>query len=210
MPQVQPGVVSRQISQAFPDTMRVILTDTYTDGVSTSTADTFYEFSMNGAYDPYLGTGGGQPYGFDQWSALYRQYRVHKASISVYFRNTSGGLVQVSVIPNFQGNSAIRTYFNPEQLPYCKYKRFPPAPVTTSTGSVVSEMSIEKICGSKRYLYDDDFLGTASSNPSATGLCYWYVLIQDPIMAAMNITGDLIVKLSYDVEFQGRVVQTDS
>lgn len=44
--------------------------------------------SMNSAYDPaYTGTGH-QPFGFDQWTALYEKYKVVGAKLTVVFSNT--------------------------------------------------------------------------------------------------------------------------
>lgn len=46
----------------------------------------FYDFKANGLYDPNTTGFGHQPYGFDQWSALYRTYHVISSSVSVVFR----------------------------------------------------------------------------------------------------------------------------
>lgn len=38
-------------------------------------------YRLNSLYDPYYGSGGHQPRGFDQLSQLYNSYRVHKARV---------------------------------------------------------------------------------------------------------------------------------
>lgn len=48
---------------------------------------------MNSIFDPQYAVGGGQPRGFDQWSALYANYRVHGVKITVYAQ---------SLTPSFQ------------------------------------------------------------------------------------------------------------
>lgn len=58
-----------------------------TPGVSTNS----YPYSMNGMFDPYLGTGGHQPLGFDQMMAVYQQYCVIacKATAQVFNESNS-------------------------------------------------------------------------------------------------------------------------
>lgn len=203
------------VAQTLPDKIRVKLSDVFTDSVSTTLADTFYEFAMNGCYDPYLGTGGGQPQGFDQWMSLYRQYRVKACKISVYYFNKeNAGVTQVSIIPNWKGDSSIRTYFHPEQLQYCKYRRFASESGGGghATGYINHYMSPAKIVGNKKAVdSDDDFFGTDSANPTSAGLCYWYVLVQDAInQNGTDLHGELTVKLTYYTEFYGRRVLADS
>lgn len=51
------------------------------------------QFRLNGLYDPYdLGAGGHQPMGFDQFAALYQNYKVIGAKISVTFVNLTNTL----------------------------------------------------------------------------------------------------------------------
>lgn len=38
-------------------------------------------YRLNSIYDPYYGTGGHQPRGFDQLASIYENYRVHKAKV---------------------------------------------------------------------------------------------------------------------------------
>lgn len=200
-----------RIAQTIPDRVSVKLSDVFTDDITTSFADTFYEFAMNGCYDPYLGTGGGQPQGFDQWIGMYEKYRVKACKISCYFNNTTGTAspVQLSIVPNWRGDSSIRTYFNPSQLQYCRYRRFINNGGKTD-GYVTSYMSIKKIVGTKMSGIDADFDGTVTTNPNNEGICIWYVLVQDPVNGGLSITGQIIVKLTYYVEFYGRRVLADS
>lgn len=201
-----------KISQTLPDSVKVKLSDVYTDNVSTTTSDTFFEFAMNGCYDPYLGIGGGQPQGFDQWMAMYKNFRVHSSAISVYYNNElTSGVTQVSIVPNFGSDNTLRTYFNPSQLQYCKYRRFTSEAGGKGSGTVSHYMSVGKISGNKTaYKNSEDFWGNSVSNPNGDGLCVWYVLVQDPINAGLSLNGQILVKLTYYVEFFGRKALQDS
>lgn len=202
------------VAQTLPDKLRVKLSDVFTDSISTTLSDTFYEFALNGCYDPYLGTGGGQPQGFDQYMAMYTKYRVKASSISCYYFNKeNSGITQVSIVPNWQADTSIRTYFHPEQLQYCKYRRYASESGGggRSVGTVKHYMSVKKLVGSKQSNFDDDFEGDVSRNPDGNGLCYWYVLIQDAIdSSGLSLMGELTVRITYYVEFYGRKVLADS
>jgi hypothetical protein len=43
-----------------------------------------YQFSLNSLFDPNVTSGGHQPKGFDQLSALYQRYRVYKTEYEVF------------------------------------------------------------------------------------------------------------------------------
>lgn len=57
-------------------------------------------YSLNGLYDPYLGAGGHQPYGFDQFCpTLYGRYKVYNTTIIAKFYDpTADGTVASCVI----------------------------------------------------------------------------------------------------------------
>lgn len=40
-------------------------------------------WNLNSMYDPYVGVGGTQPRGFDQWMAFYKRYKVFKTEVRV-------------------------------------------------------------------------------------------------------------------------------
>jgi len=52
-------------------------------------ANGFFQYNMNGIYDPEVALGGGQPRGFDQMAALYQEYKVVGCTAEVYF--SAGG-----------------------------------------------------------------------------------------------------------------------
>lgn len=48
-------------------------------------------FLANGMFDPFVGLGGHQPYGFDQWMSWYDHFTVVKAKVTVHYCMTNPG-----------------------------------------------------------------------------------------------------------------------
>lgn len=53
-------------------------------GTTTTSVLGSYALQLNSVHDPQYSVGGGQPRGFDQWSAFYENYRVHGVKVTVY------------------------------------------------------------------------------------------------------------------------------
>lgn len=68
----------------------------------------------NGAYDPRYATGGHQPYGYDQWTALFNHYVVVGSRITVKFRPTADTPNQIAGI----------TLLPDTTIPYTVYTTF--------------------------------------------------------------------------------------
>lgn len=60
------------------------------DATLTSYTGSQYVFRLNSLYDPDLTGTGHQPYGFDQYAALFNRYKVDKVTVDVIF-TTPGG-----------------------------------------------------------------------------------------------------------------------
>jgi len=208
----KPRTVS--LGKTLPDRIRVKLSDSWAGSVSTTNADTYFEVALNGMYDPDLTGAGGQPQGFDQYAAMYKYYRVVASSISFYYFNTDNAYItQVSIIPHYKRDDTIRTYVDPQQLKYCKYRRF--ANESGGGGKAVGTlnhyMSVAKLLGNASMAKNDDtFAAAVESNPGSTGLCYWYILIQDPVTSGSTLHGQYILKVTYYAEFYGSRVLADS
>lgn len=55
------------------------------------------EYGMNCLYDPYLGTGGHQPSGFDTYMRMYAHYNVLNCSVTMRYMNDATGSSQPAV-----------------------------------------------------------------------------------------------------------------
>lgn len=192
-----------------PDKIRVRLKDSHSFVVSTTLQDDYYEFALNGMYDPYLGVGGGQPYGFDQWGALYNNYRVLAAGCTAtFYNNGTTQPIRLTILPNPKDDTAMRLFQDPQQLPLSKSGIASGTNHGDAIVTVSNYVSMNKLVG-RQAAVDDDFKGTISSNPDANGLAKWYVTLQSQSHAA-NFTGTLYVELVYYAEFTGRKRQADS
>jgi len=210
----KPSPRTVSLGKTLPDRIRVKLTDSWAGQVSTTNANTYFEVALNGMYDPDLTGTGGQPQGFDQYAAMYKYYRVIASSISIYYFNTDNAYItQISIIPHYKRDDTIRTYTNPEQLKHCKFKRFAneSGGGGRATGTLSHYMTVSKLHGNPIQTHNDDlFSASVDSNPGSTGLCYWYVLIQDPVSNAATLHGDYIMTVNYYAEFYGSKVLADS
>jgi len=92
-------------SNPFPRTWICKLRYTDSQDLTTGTSGVFgasYSWGLNTLYDPYLGSGGHQPYGYDQFKALYNRYIVTGCLVEITLNNPSddglvfGALVQSS------------------------------------------------------------------------------------------------------------------
>jgi len=208
----KPRTVS--LGKTLPDRIRVKLTDSWAGQISTTNSDTYFEVALNGMYDPDITSTGGQPQGFDQYAAMYKYYRVIASSISIYYFNTDNAYItQISIIPHYKRDDTIRTYTNPEQLKHCKFKRFAneSGGGGKSTGTLSHYMTVSKLVGNRLMTKNDDTFGAAvEANPGSAGLCYWYVLFQEPITGTGELQGDYIVTVNYYAEFYGARILADS
>lgn len=94
------------VGRAFPKKIRTVLryaTDVFgaLNPGSLSYAQLF--FKANGLYDPEDAIGGHQPYGFDQYAAIYNHYHVYKSTCKVQWicppATTEGMMVGVNITP---------------------------------------------------------------------------------------------------------------
>ncbi len=67
----------------------------------TSYTGSEYVFRLNSLYDPDLTGTGHQPYGFDQFAALYSRYKVDRVHIDVLF-TTPGGSYDMACMCSIQ------------------------------------------------------------------------------------------------------------
>jgi len=200
------SVISRPVNmgKVFPDSVRVKLVETSVKNISTTTADTYLEYALNGLYDPDITGTGGQPVGFDQYASLYKNYRVMASSISVYYFNTeNSAITQISIIPQLKRDNAIRTYLNPEQHKRCRYKRYAneSGGGGRATGTVKHYCSMKSLSGNNLYKTESEYGPLVTANPGDDFLAMWYVLIQDPVNTGTSLHGQAIIKITYYAEF---------
>jgi len=94
-----------------PDRMSVALVAT--DNIilaGTAVAGTVNAVSLNSAYDPYVGVGGGKCSGFDQWKELYQNYIVRSSEHTVKFILNDSDVSDNSMVVGIVPTSSSLTY----------------------------------------------------------------------------------------------------
>nr|QKN88897.1 MAG: capsid protein [Cressdnaviricota sp.] len=96
-----------RIPRGRPFGDRVIIPLRYSETILTTTTTSvpsFYGFNLNSVFDPNQTGTGHQPYGFDQYAALYNRYRVFKVSWNVTYTPAAGSY-QACITP--QNHNAV-------------------------------------------------------------------------------------------------------
>lgn len=169
------------------------------DGFSCSTAaitgyQDSYIFRANSCYDPDYSGVGVQPYGWDEWCALYGAYRCGGSKIKVNFYPTDTcRLLKVFLFP---ANTLAITHVDQSdlrQIPYCKC-------VTFGDGSGPGRHNkIKHYCTTRRInpdyaSKDKDYQASVNANPSMV----WYWLIYfDTTNTQEEITITFDVQITY-------------
>lgn len=100
------SVLNPRGKSAIPQSMNVKLKYSYANDFATGVAQ-IQNFRLNSLYDPDRTNIGGQPMGYDQWSAFYQRYRVNAARVKVTILNgfDSTSTTQplfVALYPNYE------------------------------------------------------------------------------------------------------------
>lgn len=133
-------------------------------GIGGTAAD--YVFSANGLYDPNITGTGHQPMGFDNYMAMYEHYTVIGAKITVQFQNTEPVYLAWAGIAARSGAGAISNGQQAVENGMCVVTPLNKADVDGDFRSLTYQLSIGKFMGRHNILGEDDFRGTASSNPN--------------------------------------------
>lgn len=153
----------------------------------------------NSVFDPEVALGGHQPLGFDQVAAVYNEYLVHAATITVKFANLSA-VPAVVGITAAEGSAALGLALEHyEELPLTKYKLLGGV---NGAGTTTLRLHIrtKQIGGQeeKEALMADNFDAATTADPAAQwGFRVWGF----DASGAANVNMHVNVKLTYYVEF---------
>lgn len=164
-----------------------------------------YVFSANGLYDPNITGAGHQPRGFDQYMALYNQYKVISSSITMSWANNNssanGENLICAVFPCKQAAPTITYPYDLIEPKGCKYDTFCPGTTITTIQKrkIRNFVNIAQFSGYPSDALDDDVLrGNSGTNP--TYQIYWIVAFGSD--GGTNITStNFIAEIEYFVEF---------
>jgi len=161
-------------------------------------------FNANGLFDPNQTGTGHQPYGFDQWMAIYNHYIVESSKITVKFISSNISTTSTSI---FIGGVALKDDTSVETdvntIREAKSSRYTLVPAQEER-SVTNYFNKKTIF---RNSEDGVLRGTASANPSET--CVFQIFVQpvdytsDTVQVKCMVTVDYVARLFELKDFGG-------
>lgn len=188
-------VIVRGAGKVFADRYFCNLRYNYVSTMVPAAVTDYRQLAVNGAFDPYLGVGGGQPMGFDQLSALYLKYRIHSSKIRIKACNLTAIPVALIVYPESSSSAPVSIENDREQR-YSKEKLIS-AVTAGGTTTLNHAISVKKLFGTKQL--DDIYSGIcATANPSATAA--WNVAVYS-VDGTTNVSVPVQIMVEYNIEF---------
>lgn len=158
-------------------------------------------WSMNGLFDPDFTGSGLQPEGFDEWMALYEQYRVIKSKITI----------TLAVLGTTAPTSAFRAILMPATTTVAETTMDDAAAsiyaqeivsmgVTNPTKKLSKCMSVATVRGVRPQSVMDEasYAGNSFGNP--TYGAYWHLYVE-PVDAFSTVTVYAFTEIEYYVDF---------
>jgi len=185
-------------SLGFPNqkrcTLKLVDSIVLTSGVGTLTS---FKYGANCVFDPFLGAGGHQPFGFDQWMTYYNHCIVVSSAVRLSVINAGSGTIP-----------AVGLYLADDETAYTLWSTFCetnrgqqvllPYNTNQAKPAVVSCKFMHKSFFKDRPNGGAEFLNTTAVN--ATEQAVYHVYVQDSqIASSVSIIGRL--EIIYDVIF---------
>lgn len=189
------------LREAFPK--RLFVPMVYSSDLITLTctvgAGAYHLMSQNSLYDPDITGSGHQPYGFDQWSAMYNYYRVHAFKMKMCAVNQTD-TQPITIV--FNTNSVTS---GPTDIDTAKET---PNAITRRGGANKTPVCLETYrtlaftCGvPKRNVATDDlFRAAVNTSPSIQRTMQVWA---QPFDQATTVTVKFEIKIKYYSEFYG-------
>ena len=130
----------------------------------TSPSTTTWNFILNGLFDPQVAIGGHQPYGFDQWMAIYKRFTVVSATARLTCNCTEGTYYSGNFGMNIAPSDA--TPVTDEQTSIeSQYSVWKPYSQNSAINTCVIKLDVAKYFGVHDVMDDDTLSGTNLSDP---------------------------------------------
>jgi hypothetical protein len=162
-----------------------------------------HNFSANGLFDVDVTGVGGQPEGFDEWMAMYVEYRVISTKITVKTGSTGSTSATASfwmVIVPSNIPTSFTTMEDAASAPFAVSKLYMsggPAITLTQTMSTATIVGVPPMA----ILSESGYGGTASANPAGT--TFWGVYVESADNSS-SVTTNSVVSIEYVVDFYDR------
>lgn len=201
----------------YPDTAFVKLR--YTDLVliswDTNSIPGLARYAINSPFDPQVSGGGTyntQPYGYDQYSAVYGSYRCAGSSISLHAlpfttASVSEQQIRLTCFPTPVASTSVTDIQMFRQIPYTRSK------VGTFYDGVVikNHITVRKLAGISRATFQGDggYSAVVGSDPVLQA--YWMVSAQNFSQTTGTPAGCYVaVSITYYVQFFNRKLVASS
>lgn len=162
-------------------------------------ANATYVFRGNSCFDPDFTGVGTQPFGFDEYSAFYQNYRVLGSSVKLLVTNNiSGAFPLVAILPSPISNPTA-DYYNLYGNPYVKKILNPAGNSQGEVKQLKHYISTRKILGlTKEQMGDSSYGPLVTANP---GISWYWVIAGQDILLAGDLDVFIYVEITYYTEF---------
>jgi hypothetical protein len=164
-------------------------------------------YRINSIFDPYAGTGGGQPAGTARMFSQYRYCRVWASTIHVNIARAEHQQDypwDFAVVPltSAMVASPPSSFSQFVEQPYAKLDRGVSV-YADQSHTITQRVTIPKLMGVSEYdMSNPEFRHTSSTNPTFD--CRWAILLIQPIVAVDNTQLSVEVYIEYECEFFDR------
>lgn len=163
---------------------------------------TSYNYAMTGLYDPYLGVGGHQPYGFDEMAPLYGTYTVTDVALRITYASVNDGATYLVVgwRPS-NGTFSISGLGVSDVTEKDNVAWFPLPSVPARIGDSTIDLGhfpISKVEGrtQAQILAELNYSGTSAGNPANVPQ---FMIATGNLAGASSTTCAIVVQLEYTV-----------
>lgn len=177
----------------MPDNMWLKLRDVNLSLVTT-TAPTDELATTRRLNDIFLTGSGGQPMGFDEWSAFYNAFEVRGSSIKLTVTNNVESNVRIAIYPAISSTAAVG-YGTILEQPYVKVGTCGSLNGRNTT-ILKSYMSVKRLEG--RQIDSVNYIGTTSASPALVR--FWHIYF-----ASMLATTALNLNVNFEVVYYVRL-----
>lgn len=185
-----------------PVAQRAIVKHKYAQSVRISTSGGvtgLYQFNLNSIFDPDRTGIGHQPYGRDQYAALYNRYRVFNCSYRITGIDVlNNQAVSLVAIPTNTVSVAYPDGATAREQPRAKYiVQYPGAPAKVLQGNSY----LPSLMGRTRaqYMADDNYQAQVGTNPGEFGLLN--IVVSNVDDQAIPLVVACTVEMTFTVEW---------
>lgn len=167
-------------------------------------------YRLNGMFDPDLTGAGHQPYYYDQWSAMYQNYKVYGCKVVVRVAMHSGG-TKPAYLALWANPSSDITITNPDQMIETFGSKFVMVPSDQSSRTISRYYKIPSIFGVSRIQYstDPNYMGRLGNVGTGTDPTY-VAAVAIMGYSGLTCTLNMDIKLTYYAKVYGRQNNTIS